>query len=68
MGCGCGWEHDGKMPCDMYQRPSALDVDYGVPLGLCRETAAGSGVFSRNWTKSEVTVDCNRYTASIRMK
>ena len=20
MGCGCGWEHNGKMPCDIYQR------------------------------------------------
>ena len=19
MGCGCGWEHDGKMPCDIYE-------------------------------------------------
>jgi len=27
MGCGCGWEHNGKMPCDIYQRPEALDVD-----------------------------------------
>ena len=27
MGCGCGWEHNGKMPCDIYQRPAALDVD-----------------------------------------
>ena len=19
MGCGCGWEHKGKMPCDIYE-------------------------------------------------
>jgi hypothetical protein len=24
MGCGCGWEYNGKMPCDIYQRPSDL--------------------------------------------
>jgi hypothetical protein len=39
MGCGCGWEHNGKMPCDIYQRPAALDVDYGVPTELCKETS-----------------------------
>ena len=40
MGCGCGWEHDGKMPCNIYQRPKSLDVDYGVPTELCKETDA----------------------------
>lgn len=40
MGCGCGWEHDGKMPCNIYQRPESLDVDYGVPTELCKETDA----------------------------
>lgn len=29
MGCGCGWEHNGKMPCDFYQRPEILDRDFG---------------------------------------
>ena len=26
MGCGCGWEYHGKMPCDIYQRPDELDL------------------------------------------
>ena len=30
MGCGCGWEHNGKMPCDFYERPDKLYVDYGA--------------------------------------
>jgi hypothetical protein len=68
MGCGCGWEHGGKMPCDFYERPDALNLDYGEPTGLCKETASGTGVFKREWTKSTVTVDCNAYTSTIKMK
>jgi hypothetical protein len=66
LGCGCGWEYDGKMPCDIYHRPALLDVDYGVPMELCHETEAG--VFTREWSKSTVTVDCNAYTSEIKMK
>jgi hypothetical protein len=68
LGCGCGWEYDARMPCDIYQRPAALNVDYGVPTGLCAETASDSGVFVREWTKSTVTVDCIKYTSGIKMK
>eukprot|EP00038_Savillea_parva_P031914 m.91837 g.91837 ORF g.91837 m.91837 type:complete len:426 (+) comp9929_c0_seq1:268-1545(+) len=66
MGCGCGWEHNGKMPCDIYQRPSSLDIDYGTPQGLCKETSANT--FTREWTKSTITIDCNHYTSTITMK
>ena len=51
-----------------YQVPEQLDWDYGEPTGLCTETAANSGVFTREWTKSTVTVDCKRYRATIQMK
>ena len=68
LGCGCGWEYNGKMPCDIFHRPPALDVDYGIPTGMCVETGAGSGVFTRDWTKSTVTIDCNAYTSDIKMK
>ena len=53
-------------PCDIYQRPQALDLDYGVPAGLCKETAAG--VFEREWSTSTVTVDCNSYTSEVHFK
>ena len=66
MGCGCGWEHEGKMPCDIYQRPDAIDKDYGKPTGLCKEGKAG--VFTREWTKSTITVDCNDYSQKIVFK
>jgi hypothetical protein len=68
MGCGCGWEHNGKMPCDIYQRPEVLDRDYGTPTGLCHETAKDSGVFVREWSRSTVTVDCTAYKTTIKMK
>lgn len=66
MGCGCGWEHNGKMPCDIYQRPKELNLDYGEPMEMCHETT--NGVFVREWTKSTVTVDCNAYTSTIKFK
>ena len=68
LGCGCGWEYKGAMPCDVYPRPSALDLDYGTPLGLCSETGEGTGVFTREWSKSTVTVDCEAYSADIKFK
>ena len=48
--------------------PPALNVDYGEPVGLCKETAAGSGVFVREWTKATVQMDCKTYTPTITMK
>ena len=65
MGCGCGWDGGGRMPCDLYERPAALDADFGAPTGLCHES--DDGVFTRRWTKSTVTVDCNAYTAKVEM-
>jgi hypothetical protein len=58
------------MPCggEIYQRPPILDDDFGKPTGLCEETAAGSQVFTRDWTKSTITVDCKAYSSSIKFK
>ena len=46
-----------------YYRPPQLDVDYGTPVGLCREAAAG--VFSREYTHAHVSMDCATYTPTI---
>jgi hypothetical protein len=56
--------------CDKpYTRPPSLDVDYGTPTsGVCTETGASSGIFVRNYTRADVTMDCNTFTASIVMK
>ena len=42
-------------------------VDYGEPVEVCRETAPGSEIFTRRWTKSVVTFDCKRWTSRIKM-
>ena len=51
-----------------YEFPPALNADYGVPTGLCTETAPNSGVFTRDWTKASVKMDCNAYKGTITMK
>ena len=54
-------------PHGMYARPAALDADYGIPKdgAQCRETAAGSGVFERQWTKAKISFDCGDWSAEI---
>ena len=58
----------GWATCDQtfeYDR-SLLSADYGVPVDeICSETASGSGVFTRKWSKAQVTMDCNTWTASF---
>ena len=47
--------------------PPSLKADYGVPAGTCAETAPGSGVFTREWSKATVQMDCNAYVGTITM-
>ena len=35
-----------------YERPAEVDVDYGTPLGLCKESKPG--VFTREYVQFEV--------------
>ena len=28
-------------------------------VGLCKETAANSGIFEREWTKANISMDCH---------
>jgi hypothetical protein len=52
-----------------YDRPMALDVDYGIPMDkFCKETKPGSNIFVREWTKARVQHDCNSGKSSILMK
>lgn len=58
------WFGYGFQGCSKpYYRPPELDVDYGTPLGLCTEGKAG--VFTREWTRAQVAMDCNSYQATI---
>ena len=51
-----------------YQVPPELNGDYGEPTELCHETGTNTGVFTRDWTKSTITMDCNTWTPTITMK
>lgn len=55
------------MGCNIdYEFPDVLRGDYGEPLGTCVEQGGeGSGVFTRAWSKADVTVDCNAYTGKV---
>ena len=60
---GFGWSGCGTHP--LY--PPELKLDYGVPMGLCSETAPQSGVFTRLWSKATVTMDCQAYKGTVTM-
>jgi hypothetical protein len=65
---GHGW-----LACSReYQFPDALTFDYGIPIptedSVCIETAVNSMIFTRDYTKATITLDCNTWTSSIVMK
>ena len=41
---------------------------YGTPQGICKETAPGSMIFTREWTKSTATMDCNAQLGRVEFK
>jgi len=58
---GHGWQGCSQV----YEFPQALNGDYGEPKGLCAETAAGSEVFTRAYSKATVTLDCKAWVGRI---
>ena len=64
-GIGTGWVGCGME--GMYARPAELDIDYGHPVGDCKETAAGSEVFARPFSNANVSLDCKRFVGTIDM-
>ena len=49
-----------------YERPQEVDVDYGTPIdATCAETAPNSGIFTREWSKAIVKMDCNTWSATL---
>ena len=57
-----GWQWVGCR--DSYERPPALEHDYGVPVeAVCREVS--QGVFERRWTSGLVRMDCNTWSATL---
>ena len=49
-------------------RPASWDVDYGEPLGLCKEVPGTPGVFRRQWSKATVEMDCGSFEGTITME
>ena len=67
---GHGWQGCGQPPADAgggYPFPPELHADFGAPLGLCAETAPGSGVYSRKYSRATITMDCNTAVPRIEM-
>jgi len=61
------WMGYGWLGCiDKYERPPELELDVGEPAGRCKESSPG--VFTRQWTKVEVKMDCNTWTPTITLK
>ena len=61
---GYGW-NDCAPQTATYAFPAQLYDDPGDPVAFCAETAPGSGVFSRAWTKATATVNCSDGTGSV---
>eukprot|EP01048_Picozoa_sp_COSAG05_P013483 COSAG05_NODE_1441_length_4880_cov_3.567245_2_plen_104_part_00 len=48
--------------------PPELNVDYGVPTRLCKETSAGSEVFTSDFSQATVQIDCKAWEGSVKME
>jgi hypothetical protein len=46
--------------------PEILRSDFGVPTAFCAESSPG--IFTREWTKATVQMDCTTYKGSFVMK
>lgn len=68
VGCVPDNGPDGGGHNQTYVRPELFDRDYGVPQGLCEETASLPGVFVREWTHATVTFDCNTLKGRVAMR
>ena len=64
------WLGHGWKGCSQnYPFPPEFDLDYGEPIDpVCKETAPHSGVFTREWSKASVKMDCATWTPTITMK
>ena len=63
---GTGWSGCGRI----FEYPASFTTygDIGAPSGLCAETAAGSGIFTRDYERATVQMDCASFTPSITFK
>jgi hypothetical protein len=64
------WLGHGWVGCSKnYPFPAEFNLDYGEPTnGVCKETAPNSGIFTREFSKASVKMDCNKWEPTITMK
>jgi hypothetical protein len=64
------WLGHGWKGCSQhYPFPPEFNQDYGEPIDkVCKETAPKSGIFTREWSKASVKMDCATWTPTITMK
>ena len=60
LGCVTGSDLPSPGPASKgkYTFPEILHTDVGTPVdAVCKETAAGSGIFERKWSKGTVRME-----------
>ena len=63
------WLGHGWLGCSRdYSYPDALAADYGEPTELCTEDTGRPGVFTREWTKATVEMDCGTWIGTVDLK
>jgi hypothetical protein len=45
-----------------------LSTDYGTPISHCTETAPNSGIFTREWSRVTISMDCSEWEPSYKWK
>lgn len=61
---GHGW-----LGCSrQYALPEQMNWDYGEPTEICKETGDKTGIFTRDWSKATISMNCNTWTGTIKMK
>merc|ERR1712050_477197 len=70
MGCTKGDQPPSPGPAEKGPFTWNVELDSGVgePLDTCKETAAGSGVFVREWSRASVRMDCNTLEGTVNIK
>ena len=59
---GTGWQGCTTTPTTWQQDP-LMQLDPGTPVGLCKQVKPG--VFSRQYTRGTVSLNCNSYQATL---
>ena len=69
---GHGWQGCGQPLADAgggYPFPQEYHTDFGEPQGICSQGGgSSSAVFTREYTKATVKMDCNTGKPTITMK